>query len=103
MAFRVRRGDASGGSDLGSRFAEWGLEPRTWSTPPGHTFGWHDHPFHKVLFCVRGSITFLGGESDDIELRPGDRLDIDPQTRHAATTGPEGVECTEAFAPGGPP
>ncbi|GIU99268.1 MAG: hypothetical protein KatS3mg014_0884 [Actinomycetota bacterium] len=32
----------------------------------------------------------------DLELRPGDRLDLDPGTEHAATVGPEGVTCIEA-------
>lgn len=103
MGFRIRRGEASGDRDVGSRFAGWGLEPRTWSTPPGHSFDWHDHPHHKILFCVGGGITFHGRDVDDIELRPGDRLDIEPHTQHAATTGPGGTECTETFAPEGPP
>ena len=28
---------------------------------------------------------------------PGDRLDLDPGTEHAATVGPSGCECVEAF------
>jgi len=32
----------------------------------------------------------------DFELRPGDRLDVDPGTPHGATVGPEGVTCVEA-------
>lgn len=35
----------------------------------------------------------------DITLRPGDRLDVPPGTEHAATVGPEGVECVEASMP----
>lgn len=100
VGFQVRRDDAPGGHDVASRFTAWGLEPRSWSSPPGDTFDWHDHPRHKILFCVRGSITFHGREGEDIELRPGDRLDIEARTQHAATIGPEGVECTEAFASG---
>jgi quercetin dioxygenase-like cupin family protein len=98
VGFRVRRDDAPGGRDVGSRLAGWGLEPRSWNTHPGDTFGWHDHPQHKILYCVRGSITFHGRNVHDMELRPGDRLDIEARTQHAATVGPEGVECTEAFA-----
>jgi hypothetical protein len=51
-----------------------------------------------VLFCVRGSITFHGRDGVDLALLPGDRLDIEPNTEHSATIGPDGVECTEAFA-----
>ncbi len=32
----------------------------------------------------------------DVELSPGDRLDIEPETEHAATVGPQGVTCVEA-------
>ncbi len=72
-----------------------GLEPRRWSNAPGDTYGWHDHPYHKVLFCSEGSIVFHTRDGD-VELRPGDRLDIEPGTEHAATVGPEGVSCVEA-------
>ena len=76
-------------------FAVEGLEPRTWSNEPGYRYGEHRHPFHKVLFCVRGSITFhtLNG---DIRLGPGDRLDLPPGTPHSATVGDKGVTCMEA-------
>jgi hypothetical protein len=33
---------------------------------------------------------------EDVELRTGDRLDIEPGTEHAATVGPGGVRCVEA-------
>ncbi len=57
-----------------------------------------------MLYCLSGSIVFHtkgdaaeGGEQlDDIELYPGDRLDLEPGTDHAATVGPAGVECVEA-------
>src|SRR3990172_6082415 len=57
----------------------------------------HSHPYHKVLFCVRGSIRFQAGEPpEDCDLRPGDRLDIPPGTPHSAVVGTEGVSCLEA-------
>jgi quercetin dioxygenase-like cupin family protein len=77
-------------------FQEEGLDAvRWWTNGPGETFDWHDHPFHKVLFCSEGSIVFHTRDGD-VELRPGDRLDIEPGTEHAATVGPEGVSCVEA-------
>ncbi|HEY8173070.1 MAG TPA: cupin domain-containing protein [Dehalococcoidia bacterium] len=73
------------------------LSPHRWLNAPGDVYAAHRHAYHKVLFCLRGSITFhLVGEGDDIELLPGDRLDIEPRTPHAATVGPRGVECIEA-------
>lgn len=76
-------------------FAEEGLEPHTWSNEPGYVYGEHQHPYHKVLFCVEGSIVFYtpGG---DLPLRPGDRLDLPPRTRHSAKVGNDGVTCMEA-------
>jgi hypothetical protein len=25
--------------------------PRFWGNGPGDAYGWHDHPYHKVLLC----------------------------------------------------
>ncbi|HEX2030327.1 MAG TPA: cupin domain-containing protein [Actinomycetota bacterium] len=72
-----------------------GLSPRSWSNGAGDTYGWHDHPYHKVLYCVTGAIVFHLRDGD-MALRPGDRLDIEPGTEHAATVGPDGVACIEA-------
>jgi mannose-6-phosphate isomerase-like protein (cupin superfamily) len=90
------QGVAPSRDELERRFREEGLwEVRWWSNGPGDTFGWHDHPFHKVLFCSEGSIVFHTRDGD-VELRPGDRLDIEPGTEHSATVGPDGVSCVEA-------
>jgi mannose-6-phosphate isomerase-like protein (cupin superfamily) len=51
-----------------------------------------------VLFCLEGSIVFHidGG---DVELGTGDRVDLPARTRHAATVGPAGCTCVEAWSP----
>lgn len=78
-------------------FAEEGLTPSRWSNGPGDRYGEHSHGYHKVLYCVDGSITFyVAGEP--VELNPGDRLDIPPGTRHSAVVGDEGVVCMEGRA-----
>ena len=69
--------------------------PRPWGNVPGDTYGRHDHGYHKVLFCLDGSITFHLDEGD-VELAAGDRLDLEPGTAHAATVGPAGCSCIEA-------
>ena len=92
-------GDALSADDLAHRLAEEGLTgARWWSNGPGYTYGWHDHPYHKVLYCAEGSITFHLRDGD-VELRAGDRLDLDPGTEHAATVGRTGVTCVEAPRP----
>ena len=68
--------------------------PRFWSNGPGDAYGWHDHRYHKVLFCLTGSIVFHT-RAGDVELTAGDRLDLDPGTEHAATVGPDGCGCVE--------
>ena len=77
------------------RFADEGLSARSWSNAPGDRYGAHSHGYHKVLYCVSGGIVFHTGDGD-VDLRPGDRLDVEPGTEHSATVGPEGVECMEA-------
>ena len=78
-----------------ARFAEEGLSPHTWGNGPNYEYGSHSHGYHKVLYCVSGSIVFHTDEGD-FPLEPGDRLDVEPGTEHAATVGPDGVECMEA-------
>lgn len=69
--------------------------PRPWANGAGDTYGRHSHPYHKVLFCLEGSITFHLGDGN-VTLEAGDRLDLEPHTEHAATVGPGGCSCVEA-------
>ena len=69
-----------------------GLDPRWWSNGPGDEYG---HEYHKVLYCASGSVVFHTRDGN-VAMEPGDRLDIQPATEHAATVGPEGVTCVEA-------
>ncbi len=77
-----------------------GLSGRWWSNAAGDRYGAHSHPYHKLLYCARGSIRFLvepGGQQ--LDLTPGDRLDIPPGATHSAIVGPQGVACVEAARP----
>lgn len=76
-------------------FASEGLAPSTWSNSAGFLYEWHEHDYHKVLYCIEGSITFHTDDGD-IELVVGDRLDLPPGTRHSATVGRHGVTCMES-------
>lgn len=82
--------------DIEAALRDEGLSPRRWSNGPGDRYGWHRHDYHKVLYCLSGSITFHTRDRGDLELHPGDRLDLSPGTDHAATVGDQGVECVEA-------
>ncbi len=62
-----------------------------WSDAPGTTYPEHQHQDKVVLFITEGSLELtMGGQTH--ELRPGDRLDIPPETPHLATVGPEGCQ-----------
>jgi quercetin dioxygenase-like cupin family protein len=79
------------------RFREEGLMPQAWSNGPYAHYSPHRHAYHKVLYAVRGSITFVTHpDRQRYELRAGDRLDLPPGTEHSADVGPEGVACIEA-------
>jgi len=95
----ARREKAQGGpparEEIGARFEEEGLRPHSWGNGPRERYEWHSHGYQKVLYCVSGGIVFHTSEGD-FELEPGDRLEVEPGTEHAATVGPEGVECMEA-------
>ena len=76
-------------------FRSEGLSPHGWGNGPGDRYGTHSHSYHKVLYCVSGSIVFHTPDGD-VGLGPGDRLDLPPGTPHSATVGPAGCECLEA-------
>ena len=92
----VRRdGGSARVEDLERAFRDEGLTPHAWSNGPGDRYGWHSHPYHKVLVCAEGDIVFHLRDGD-VRLGPGDRLDIEPRREHAATVGERGVTCLEA-------
>lgn len=76
-------------------FESENLSPSTWSNGPGDKYSAHSHGYHKVLYCLQGSIVF-NVEGEPVNLKPGDRLEIPPGTSHSADVGPEGVSCMEA-------
>lgn len=80
--------------EIEEKFRAEGLSPSRWSNGPSDRYGAHSHPYHKILYCVRGSIIFNVGK--DVPLSGGDRLEIPPGTTHSAVVGPEGVTCMEA-------
>ncbi len=100
MGFRrVRPGEdpSIGGSTVVERLRREGGAPRTWANGPDAVYSWHAHGSAKVLYCLEGSVTFHGRDGSAVDLAPGDRLEIDAGTHHAATVGPGGVRCVEVF------
>jgi len=93
---RVTRAAPAGDPDeVESALRAEGLVPSRWGNAPGFRYGEHDHPYDKVLVCVAGGIVFHT-PSGDVELTPGDRLELGRGVSHAATVGERGVTCVEA-------
>lgn len=82
-----------GRDEIERRLSELG-SPRWWSNGPDEQYAPHTHQYHKVLYCISGSIIFHV-EGGDHPLDPGDRLDVEPGTEHSASVGPDGVQCGE--------
>ncbi len=87
-------------ADLERRMRSEGLEPYRWANDPGDLYPPHTHPYHKVIFVVRGSIVFgFPATGKSVQLRAGDRLDLPPGIDHDAVVGPDGVVCLEGHRP----
>ena len=83
-------------ADLKRTLIQEGLFPYEWSNDGGDVYPAHTHDYDKVLFVVRGSITWwLPDTHETIETRAGDRIDLPRSTVHAAQVGPDGVTCLE--------
>jgi quercetin dioxygenase-like cupin family protein len=98
-AVRIDKGGAAGLDEATvlARMRAEGLRASAWGNGPGDEYGWHEHTYLKVLYCVAGSIVFHTREGD-LRLEAGDRLHLPAGTDHAATVGPAGCRCVEAPA-----
>lgn len=69
-----------------------------WSNGPGFQYAVHSHPYRKILYVERGSITFTPASKSPIVMHAGDRMDLPADTPHGAVVGPDGVACWEGQA-----
>jgi uncharacterized protein YjlB len=84
-------------STLMHLYTEQGLHPYSWSNGPHDAYTAHSHLYDKVIYVVRGSITFgLPELGLELILNPGDRIDLPAGTIHNAVVGAQGVVCLEA-------
>ena len=76
---------------------EEGLNYYPWSNSPNDLYAPHVHTYNKIIYVVRGSITFILPEEDQrITLNPGDRLELPAKVVHSAVVSSQGVTCFEA-------
>lgn len=88
---RVTRwdGPAPGEAELLRQYAAEGLRPYQWANGPGDQYAAHVHPSHKVLYVVRGSMSFgLPALGVAMELQAGDQLDAPGGVYACSPTGP---------------
>ena len=84
-------------STLWQLMTDEGLDPYSWSNGPHDMYSAHTHNYNKVIYVVRGSITFgLPELGQSLTLKTGDRLDLPAGTVHDAVVGSQGVVCLEA-------
>ncbi len=57
--------------ELRRLYRQEGLSPYAWSNAPGDVYAQHVHDYHKVLYVLRGSITWILPQTgQEIEARP---------------------------------
>jgi cupin superfamily acireductone dioxygenase involved in methionine salvage len=57
----------------------------------------HSHTYDKVIYVLSGGITFgLVDSLTELQMGPGDRLDLPAGITHDARVSPHGVVCLEA-------
>ena len=84
-------------STLWQLMTDEGLSPYSWSNGPHDLYSAHTHSYNKVIYVVKGSITFgLPELGKQLTLKAGDRLDLPANTIHDAIVGAQGVVCLEA-------
>ena len=77
--------------------AEEDLHGYRWSNGPAHVYSTHTHSFNKVVYVVRGSITFgLPDSGEQVSLNLGDLLNLPAGVVHNAIVGSDGIVCLEA-------
>lgn len=73
-----------------------GLRPYTWAQGPNFRYSLRSQGYDKVLYCIEGSLEIILPDLNQrVTLRPGDRMDLPRNVRHATIVGPNGARCVE--------
>jgi hypothetical protein len=73
-----------------------GLNPSSWSSRPHDTFSLRKHNYLKVIYVVRGSITYAFPVLKmKVPLKVGDRLELPAGLVYSVEVGADGVTCLE--------
>ena len=93
---RHQENDPKGGEFIRSLSESQGLQSHRWSNQAGDYYPAHSHTFQKIIWVIRGEITFILPEySKEVILGEGDRLELAANIVHEARVGKMGVTCLE--------
>lgn len=94
---RWQQAEAPSRQRIEDRLESEGLSFYSWSNRPDYRYSAHQHSYDKVIYVLRGSITFGLPERDrSVKLEAGDRLELASGVIHDAQVGADGVLCLEA-------
>ena len=98
-AFTVTRWPADAGqvtiNKIRARLEQEGLSPSRFDMIPGDSYPDHSHPDDEIRWVVSGQMRVCIG-SEQIDLGPGDRLDLAPKVTHSANVVGDDVVVTVA-------
>ena len=84
-------------NELAQILHDEGLSYYPWSNAPHDLYSAHLHTYNKIIYVVRGSISFILPDTNQtLTLHTGDRLELPANTVHSAAVGGQGVKCFEA-------
>jgi len=68
----------------------------SWSNQGGDHYSAHSHSYTKIIWVIRGEITFILPEfAEELRLGLGDRMELPADVVHEARVGRMGVTCLE--------
>jgi len=82
---RLRRTGITDREEVFKRLREEGYSVYEWEDPPGTYYPTHTHPGREVRWVLEGEVV-IGAEGKEILLKPGDRIELEPETPHWAKT-----------------
>ena len=92
-----REGENPTEKELAQLLHDEGVSYYAWSNHPNDLYSAHLHTYDKIIYVVRGSITFiLPDKNEKHTLHAGDRLELPANTVHSAVVSSHGVKCLEA-------
>jgi quercetin dioxygenase-like cupin family protein len=85
MGVKLVRTDIRDSSVASQTLREEGYRVYLWSDEPGTFYPTHTHPDYEVRWIIEGEV-IIGVGNEEFLLKPGDRIELEPNTPHWAKT-----------------